>query len=87
MTLLKLCWLFILLFHDLAPAENFIKLMQTLYLPLSSADELCGQFGPRSGPTEHWALYGSKLLDTDETPEIFDKFILEKKNHPCAYVV
>ena len=31
---------------------------------LSSADNLCKQFGPRSGPREHWSLTESKLFDT-----------------------
>ena len=34
------------------------------YLPESSADNLCKQFGPRSGPTLCRAWSGSKLFDT-----------------------
>ena len=33
-------------------------------LRLSSADNLCKQFGPRLGPTECWSLSGSKPFDT-----------------------
>ena len=36
----------------------------TLYLQVSSADNLCKQFGPRSGPTKHRAWSESKLFDT-----------------------
>ena len=56
-------------------AENWwlfynIKYMQmhlfrlTLCLLVSSADNLCKQFGPRSGPTKCRAWSGSKLFDT-----------------------
>ena len=31
---------------------------------MSSADNLCKQFGPRSGWTKHWAWSGFKLFDT-----------------------
>ena len=31
---------------------------------LLSADNLCKQFGPRSGPTEFWSRSGSKPFDT-----------------------
>ena len=40
---------------------NFIYL--TLCLLVSSADNLCKQFGPRSGPTKCRAWSGSKLFD------------------------
>ena len=36
----------------------------TLYLPVSSADYLYKQFGPRSGHTKCLAWSGSKLFDT-----------------------
>ena len=36
----------------------------TLCLQVSSADSLCKQFGPRSGPTKCRAWSGSKLFDT-----------------------
>ena len=37
-------------------------------------DEMQQQFGPRSGTTNHWALYGSKLFDFDGISEgIFPK--------------
>ena len=36
----------------------------TLYLLVSSSDNLCKQFGPRSGPTKCRAWSGSKLFDT-----------------------
>ena len=35
-----------------------------LCLLVSSADDLCKQFGPRSGPTKCRAWSGSKLFDT-----------------------
>ena len=31
---------------------------------MSSADNLCKQFGPKLGPTQHWARSGPKLFDT-----------------------
>ena len=34
------------------------------FLPAMSADNLCKQFGPRSGPTKCWAWSGSKLFDS-----------------------
>ena len=37
---------------------------KTLCLLVSSADDLCKQFGPISGPTKRQALSGSKLFDT-----------------------
>ena len=37
--------------------------MLTLCLPVSSADNLGKQFGPRSGPTNRWARSGSRLFD------------------------
>ena len=36
----------------------------TLCLLVLSADNLCEQFGPRSGPTGRQALSESRLLDT-----------------------
>ena len=39
------------------------KLM-TLHLQVTSADNLCKQFGPRPGPTKCRAWSGSKLFDT-----------------------
>ena len=44
-------------------------------------DNICKQFGPRSGPTKHWAWSRSKLFDTDGIPEgIFWKSLLWKKS-------
>ena len=43
---------------------------------MSSADYLCKQFGPRSGPTRRRAWSGSKRLGT---LLIFPKIILEKQ--------
>ena len=31
---------------------------------MSFADNICKQFGPKSGPTERRAWFGSKLFDT-----------------------
>ena len=47
---------------------------------LSSADNLCKQFGPRSGPTKCWAISGSKLFDTPIAflKDLFKKLILKK---------
>ena len=49
----------------------------TLYLLVSSADNLCKQFGPRSGAT---FLSGSKLFDTLMVfpKDFFKKLILKK---------
>ena len=47
-----------------------------LYLLVSSADNLCKQFGPRSGPAKHRARSGSKLFDT---LPIFRKYFFRKK--------
>ena len=54
----------------------------THYLLLSSADNLCKQFGPRSGPTKHGAWSRSKLLDTLIVflKEYFEKVNFEKKS-------
>ena len=46
-------------------------------ITLSSADNLCKQFVPRSGPTKCRAWSGSKLFDT---LMVFRKEILEKVN-------
>ena len=43
----------------------------TLCIPLPSADNVCKQFGHRSGPTKCRALSRSKLFDNDDIPEIF----------------
>ena len=40
-------------------------------------DNLYKQFGPRSGPTKHWAQFGSKLFDT---MLVFVKESFEKVN-------
>ena len=47
----------------------------TLFLPVLSADNLFKQFGPRSGPTKHQALSGSKLFDTNFNG-ILERFFL-----------
>ena len=49
----------------------------TLYLQVLSADNLCKQFGPRSGQTERLARYGSNLFDTQM---VFQKEFFEKVN-------
>ena len=53
----------------------------TLYHLVSSADNICKQFGPRSGPTEHWAWSGSKPFDTQIVflKEFLEKLDFEKK--------
>ena len=38
-----------------ALAKVLACLFKILCLPVTSADNLGKQFGPRSGPTEHWA--------------------------------
>ena len=54
----------------------------TLCLLVSSADNLCKQFGPRSGLTEHWAWSGSKLFDILMVilKEVFEKSGFWKKS-------
>ena len=51
-----------------------------LYLLVPSADNLCKQFGPRSGPTECWSFAGTKLFDTLIVflKEFFEKVDVEK---------
>ena len=44
-----------------------------ILLLVSSADNLCNQFGPRSGPTKCRALFGSKLFDLLISERIFRK--------------
>ena len=63
-----------------------IVLNVTPCLLLSSADNLCKQFGSRSGPTKCWAWSGSKLFDTllIYLKEYFDSFNYEKKNQQTA---
>ena len=46
-----------------------------IYLLVSSADTICDQFGPRSGPTKSRALSGPKLF---ETLMVFPKAFFEK---------
>ena len=55
-------WLIIIILHELL--INFFCVPLTLCLLVSSASNLCKQFGPRSGPTEHRAWSGCKLFDT-----------------------
>ena len=47
---------------------------------LSSAENICKQFGPRSGPTECRSRSGSKLVDTMRVflEEYFEKVNFEK---------
>ena len=47
----------------------------TLYLPESSADNFCKQFGPRSGLTKCRALFDTLMIFLKE---IFEKVDLEK---------
>ena len=66
----------------------------TLCLPVTSADNLGEQFGPRSGPTNRRAWSGSKLFDILMVflKEFFQKIILKKisrrqksmKNYPVG---
>ena len=46
---------------------------------LSAADNLCKQFGPRSGQTFCRAWSGSKLFDTDDTDDIPERLFWKKK--------
>ena len=48
-------------------------------LIVSSADNICKQFVPRSGPTNCRACSGSKLFDT-LMKEFFEKVDFEKKS-------
>ena len=51
-------------------------------LLLSSAGNICTQFGPRSGPTERRVWSGSKLFDTVVVviKDFFEKTYFEKKS-------
>ena len=60
------------------------KIFLTIYLDVlvPSADNLCKQFGPSSGPTKRPARSGSKLFHTMVfLKELFEKVHFEKKNH------
>ena len=48
-----------------------------IFLFLLSADNLCKQFGPRSGLTFCWSWSGSKLFDT---LIVFKKYFFENVN-------
>ena len=64
--------------------------MNNSFLLVVSADNLCKQFGPRSGLTKWWAWSWSKLFDTLIVffKEIFEKWFLMQKNpHWCAFVL
>ena len=58
----------------------FCNKWKVLILILSSADNFCKQFGPRSGRTKCWAWSGNKLLDTLMVflKEFFEKVDFEK---------
>ena len=58
-------------------------ILSLLVMTLSSADNLCKQFGPRSGPTECRSRFGSKPFDTLTVflKEFFEKVNLEKSQH------
>ena len=60
---------------------NLVEQGLTLYLLVWSADNLCKQFVPRSGPTKSLAWSGSKLLETLIVflKEFFKKVDFEKK--------
>ena len=95
---LLILWSNSLLTIDLMHQQSIIQFfcLLTIYLSsfpargnLSSADNLCKQFGPRSGPTECRSWSGSKLFDTLIVflKEFFEKVDFEKnqqtttKNH------
>ena len=70
--------------HNMAAAYLFIQsssfyvnYLFTLFLLVSSADNLCKQLGPRSGLTKCQAWSGSKLFDT---LIVFQKNFFQKKN-------
>ena len=65
--------------------HNFFYIMVHLILCLLvlSADNLCKQFGPRPGPTRHWAWSVCKLLDTD----FFEKVDFVKNQQTTNYPV
>ena len=50
--------------YVIIPHELLRTKALTLYLLMLSADNLCKQFGLRSGPTKCWAWSGSKMFDT-----------------------
>ena len=43
-------------------SHSSFSLRLTFCLPVSSTDDFCKQFGPRSGPTKRRARSGSKLF-------------------------
>ena len=49
--------------------------LTALTMPVSSAENLCKQFGLRSGPIKCSARSGSKQLDTGSTPDFFFFFL------------
>ena len=65
---------------QLNQSKFYYKLL-TLCLLVSSADDLCKQFGPISGPTKCWAQFGSNLFDTLKVfLKEFSKKLILKKN-------
>ena len=68
-----------LLFSFTPCTVHFCQLQISL-IAGTSADSLCKQFGPRSGPTKSLSWSGSRLLDTDSVPQrIFWKSEFWKK--------
>ena len=59
---------------------RFLQLSWNFDLLVSSADNFCKQFGPRSGPTKCRAWSGSNLFDTQMVfkKEFFEKVDFEK---------
>ena len=65
---LKMCFFYNATLCGISSASSlFVKVHSikrvSLWLQVSSADDLCKQFGPRSGPTKSRAWSGSKLFD------------------------
>ena len=54
----------------------------TFFLQVSSADNRCKQFGPRSGLTKYWAESGSTLFDIQM---VFLKQFFEKDDFEKTY--
>ena len=60
--------------------QKEVTISLALYLLVSSADNLCKQIRPRSGPTKCLAWSGSILFDTQMVflKELFEKVDFEK---------
>ena len=57
--------------HFLLSAGVFLVMSGLIWMHVSSADNLCKQFGPRSGTTEcRGLIWIQTVCDSDDIPEI-----------------